>query len=475
MDHGVWPAHTTLLYVDQTGDVEFVLKPREYFRDPHLLRTRRGKVYRGSVFEHLLIQHLTAFFNVGEHNVCRLEGADWNDGLDMAPHRGESVAFSAFYAWNLKRLAEFAETLRRRGIKSVRLAEEVGLLLDRLPGQRRLNYRSPTAKRACLQRYLHAVSHDLSGRMISVRLEELRADLLAKYEDTASRIREQEWIRTAGGGFFNGYYDNDGKRVEGPHRLGMRMTLTGQVFPIMSGIATDHQVDRAIASVIRFLRDRRWGGLRLNTDFKEVQPALGRAFSFAYGEKENGAIFSHMAVMYACALYARRRTQEARKVWQALYHLATTPSVAKIFPCLPEYFNAEGRGMYGYLTGSASWLIAMLLTQVYGIRGELGDLVIDPQLTREDFGTRRTLAVNAPFANRAFRFTFMNPQRLDAGHYAVGRIVNERTGSEMPCVRRAGGGIRIARRHLARLPTHPATFFTIALNRGHKQIDPLPK
>jgi cellobiose phosphorylase len=30
---------------------------------------------------------LTAFFNVGEHNNIKLEDADWNDGMDMAPDK----------------------------------------------------------------------------------------------------------------------------------------------------------------------------------------------------------------------------------------------------------------------------------------------------------------------------------------------------------------------------------------------------
>ncbi len=476
MDHGVWPTYTTLLYVDQTGDVKFVLRPREYFRDPqlfrcrrqdprwteaygHALRTRRGVIYRGSVFEHLLVQNLTAFFNVGEHNVCRLEGADWNDGLDMARHRGESAAFSAFYAWNLKRLADLAETLRTRGLKTVRLAEELGFLLDRLPGQRRVPYHSPTAKQACLQRYLQTVSRDLSGRTMAVRLEDLSRDLLAKHENLARRIREGEWLHATGGAFFNGYYDDRGKRVEGSHRLGVRMTLTGQVFPIMGGIATERQVDQVIASVNQFLRDRRRGGLRLNTDFKELQ----RAFSFAYGEKENGAVFSHMAILYAYALYVRRRAHEGRAAWHVLYRMAADSSVAKTFPCLPEYFNAEGRGMYCYLTGSASWLMLLLLTQVYGIRGELGDLVIDPQLTRGDFGNHHALRVHAPFANRSLILTFENTQRFDAGQYAVGRVVNERTGLDMPFVRRPTGGVLISRRHLTRLPANPETHLKILL------------
>ena len=39
------------------------------------------------------------------------------------------------------------------------------------------------------------------------------------------------------------------------------------------------------------------GGYRLNTDFGEVMLTLGRAFGFAFGHKENGTMFSHMAVL----------------------------------------------------------------------------------------------------------------------------------------------------------------------------------
>ena len=59
----------------------------------------------------------------------------------------------------------------------------------------------------------------------------------------AERIRKDEWITVKSGhSFFNGYYDNLGNRVEGDHKNGVRMTLTGQVFPIMSGVATNDQV-----------------------------------------------------------------------------------------------------------------------------------------------------------------------------------------------------------------------------------------
>jgi cellobiose phosphorylase len=36
MDHGVWPLLTTGLYIDQTGDLAFLLRPQVYFKD-HLV------------------------------------------------------------------------------------------------------------------------------------------------------------------------------------------------------------------------------------------------------------------------------------------------------------------------------------------------------------------------------------------------------------------------------------------------------
>ena len=109
MDHALWPLMTTKLYIDQTGDIDILYKEAPYFKDAQALRgtdtdtlwhdaygsrqrAEDGSVYAGSILEHLLIQQLTAFYEVGEHNICRLRDADWNDALDMAAERGESVA-----------------------------------------------------------------------------------------------------------------------------------------------------------------------------------------------------------------------------------------------------------------------------------------------------------------------------------------------------------------------------------------------
>ena len=152
-----------------------------------------------------------------------------------------------------------------------------------------------------------------------VKISELAESLRQKADWMMEHIRQTEWVTDAeGNGWFNGYYDNNGRQVEGNHENGARMMLTGQVFSIMSGTATEEQIKEITNSADKYLYDKKQGGYRLNTDFHEVKTDLGRMFGFAYGEKENGAVFSHMAVMYANALYRRGFAKEGHKALQAL-------------------------------------------------------------------------------------------------------------------------------------------------------------
>ena len=135
--------------------------------------------------------------------------------------------------------------------------------------------------------------------------------------------------------------------------------LASQVFSILSGIATDEQVQLIWKAANKYLRDKKYGGFRLNTDFGGVYMDLGRSFGFSYGDKENGAFFNHMNVMFAHALYKRGFTKEAQAVVNSIYKMCLAPE-GKIYPGLPEYFNAQEQGLYLYLTGSASWYIYTL-------------------------------------------------------------------------------------------------------------------
>ena len=207
-------------------------------------------------------------------------------------------------------LADLLEDMAAiKGIDKIRLARELLILLDTL--SEKVNYDDYQAKHNHLfGKYFHSVQPALSGETVEVPIKDVARDLRTKGHWIFAHIRRQEKIQFKKGAktyeWFNGYYDNKAQRVEGFKDQRVRMTLTGQVFSIMSGMATDEEVEGVIISVDQFLKDKELGGYRLNTDFGVGHYLdLGRAFGFAYGTKENGAFFSHMNVMYAAALYQR--------------------------------------------------------------------------------------------------------------------------------------------------------------------------
>jgi len=431
MDHGVWPYLTTRSYINRSSDLKILLKRTGYFRDHQLRRAqaidadfsqddfiqrdRSGRPLLGTILEHLLVQNLCQFFNVGAHNIVRLENADWNDGLDMAPDKGESGTFSFMFAHNLADICIFLEELKRIQ-PEVFVMKELRLLLDRLGAP--VDYNSYKAKQKRLAEYFDAIEH-VSGTSVSIPLDKLIMDLRAKAAHMAAWLGKREWLSKAG--FFNGYYDNTGRRVEGMHAGRLTMMLASQVFAIMSGVASGEQVRRTWKSIRANLEDRSLGGFRLNTDLKQPAVNLGRAYGFAFGDKENGAFFSHMNVMLANALYSRGFIEEGCHVMGSIYRMASGER-ALLPPVLPEYFNSQGRGLYLYLTGSASWYIHTLVEEILGIAYRMGDIVLKPKLMRSNFGSARSIRVQSSSRGKKLAFIYRRPV-LRKGPYSIRKVM----------------------------------------------------
>lgn len=431
MDHAFWPFVTTKLYIDQTGDLEILLEKATYFKD---LQSNRGtshdlkwnvkygnrqrtsdyQIYHGSILEHILIQNMTQFFDIGEHGNMLLHGADWNDAIDMAAKRGESVAFTGAYVLNYRQLAQVLQKLKTAcGYSKIEVLEELKILLQ-FPEN---DFDSVIKRRDALEQYSERCKHNISGKTIIVDIDFLCSNLLKKADYMAEHIRNNEWLcNDAGDGWFNGYYDDHGNPVESCKSEPVKMMLTSQVFQIMSGTATDEQVRMICESADKYLYEQSIGGYRLNTNFQEEKFDLGRMFGFAYGEKENGAVFSHMAVMYANALYQRGFVKEGYKVLDTLLKAAMNFEKSKIYPGIPEYFNNDGVGMYAYLTGAASWYMLTMIHEVYGVRGEYGDLIISPALTEHQFDEQNMAKLEFEFARRKFE---IHIQRGESIHSAT--------------------------------------------------------
>ena len=281
-------------------------------------------------------------------------------------------------------------------------------------------------------------AHDISGNTIVIRLDQLSRNLDEKADWMMENIRRREWVKDGENGWFNGYYDDHKRPVERAESSQVRMMLTSQVFAIMSKTAQKDQIESICKSVDKYLFDRQAGGYRLNTNFHEEKFDLGRMFGFAYGEKENGAVFSHMAVMYGNALYKNGYAKEGHKVLETLLDAAMDFENSRMYPGIPEYFDNQGRGLYAYLTGAASWYMLTMITEVFGVRGDLGDLVIAPALMPEQYNENGQASLTMEFAGRKLEICICNPEKKLPSEYKIKTVwcdEKEMKNKQSTCVR----------------------------------------
>ena len=159
------------------------------------------------------------------------------------------------------------------------------------------------------------------------------------------------------------------------------------------------------------------------------------------GSPEYGAISSNNAGGYSFA----------KEGWKALKTLADAAlhfETSRIYPGIPEYFSADGRGMYHYLTGAASWFMLTMITEVFGVRGEAGDLVLDPKLTAEQFDETGTAELRLVFAGRPLSVRYRNARHKDYGAYTLAAA---RCGTQA-LVRNADGRMVLPRAVVEALP-----------------------
>lgn len=436
-DHGAWPFVTVNFYIDRTGDTSILFEKQGYFKDKFAfytkeidpsyqgdngsdLLTRNNIPYTGTVLEHILVENLAAYYNVGEHGNIRIEDADWNDGFDMASKLGETVSFTNLYIGNLKKIVRILTHLKETGTTHLSFFEEFKMLLNDV-----LIPSSPSMKQQKLKRYFEAVKHDISGKTITLPIEELITDLSEKAIAVENEINRNEWMEEGRFGAYNGYYDNNGIQVESLKKP-VRLTLTGQVFPLMAHNATPLQIQKIHDTVKEYLYVSPPSSYRLNTHFGDNNMNLGRFMGFAFGHKENGAFFSHMTIMYAYALIDNDFVKEGVSILDDMAEYLQDINQSKILPGIPEYIAPDGRGMYHFLTGSASWVIITLVEQVFGIYADFGDFIIKPHLRAHHFRDGEA-SLNVLFQGKNKLIRFLNPEHLDYGEYEIKNAMCEDT------------------------------------------------
>lgn len=148
---------------------------------------------------------------------------------------------------------------------------------------------------------------------------------------------------------------------------------------------------------------------------------MGRAYGFAYGHKENGAVFNHMATMYIYGLYNYNLVNYGSEGINTLLSHALNER-SQTLVGVPEYYNERGVGKYFYLTGTASWLIKLIREQVFGIKLSYGNLTFEPKLTKEDF-IEGIASIETYLFNKKVLIKYINKKDLDYDKYQIKEIL----------------------------------------------------
>ncbi len=421
-DHGAWPLLTVKMYVDETGDLDFLLKKQTYFQDQftHFTKSTRpyqGNIqtnsskqpYEGTLLEHLLLQNLVGHLNTGKHGFVKLEDADWNDGLDMAHDLGETIAFTHMYANNLRLLANLIESLTEDKITIFKELDDL------------------SKQKITLSVFFDKVAN-FKGDQVKVSKSMLISRLLKLADERIQLLHQKAFFDRR----YQSYFNNDGENVDNEKT----MNLTGQAMALLSQTPSQDQAIMLANTTREMLFEPSLGGYHLNSNYNQVLTNMGRAYGFAYGHKENGAIFSHMVMMYAYGLYQYNLVSYGREAFYTLLDRAMNKE-SRVVAGIPEYFTDRGIGMYPYLTGSASWMLKLLRTEVFGLSMNLGQLTFKPKLKSTDF-IKHQASITTYLFNTLTTVTYQNPKNLDYGFYKVASVIVDGKEVEQPITETQG-------------------------------------
>jgi cyclic beta-1,2-glucan synthetase len=358
-DDFLWLPLATCRYVEVTGDSGVLDAPCPFLESRPLKDTEASNYELpkvadqvASLYEHGVraIRHGLRF---GAHGLPLMGGGDWNDGMNLvgADGRGESVWMAFFLVTVLKR---FAPVARTRG----------------------------------------------------------DAEFAALCEDEATRLCSAIEASAWDGAWYRRAWFDDGTVLGSAANSECRIDSIAQSWSVLSGAAPSDRAQRAMASLDEHLlhRDTRLVQL-LDPPFNNSQPSPGYIQGYLPGVRENGGQYTHAAVWAAMAFAALGDADRAWEVFSVLNPVTHARDAAQVATYQVEpyvvagdvYANAThaGRGGWSWYTGSAGWMVQLVVESLLGLHRNGNQLRLRPLLPK----TWTTFEMSYRFGSSTFSMT----------------------------------------------------------------------
>jgi len=362
-DDQLWLVQAVYRYVKLTRDTDFLLTSYPIAGEENAVR---------SLWDTLMaILTYSGRISVGVHGLPLLDKADWNDTLRLDPE-----------------VMKGPEKERRYRAQLAEKGQEYGAPLE--------NTLCESVMNACLL------------RIAADEVAEL-AQLIGKDKDGAfaAEISRNTYDSMQANAWKDGYFArcliNDernytylGAKGDG---LSLDPAIDGSYFlnsyswPILAGAATEEQIAQMLETVEKYLKTP--AGLKLCTlvNFDLLGTATGTALYFP-GDRENGGVFKHAAMMATVASLKAAKTVEDENLARRLADLAffmldrALPYAAMDDPFrlkgnprfCTQYNNSEtGENIGPMLSGTASWL-TLAVYEFLGLEVRAETMLFSPVL-----------------------------------------------------------------------------------------------
>ncbi len=363
-DDGLWLIQAIYRYVSLTGDTSFLSAE---FPIASSDKTR-------SVLDTLLaIVTYSGKISVGAHGLPLLDKADWNDCLKLDDDWIDGPTKEARYKAQL----EADGTAYGVALKS-EYSESV------------------------MNAFLLKIAYDELETLVSlIGKEDIAAEMKALSADLAEKAQTHCWkgdffARALVGGKREGGYTYLGAGKDG---LSTDENIDGSYFlnafswSILAGVATDEQIRIMLDVIKKYLVTD--AGIKLCTPCDLGKLANGTASgSYFPGDRENGGVFKHAAMMAAAAFFKASKVVKDETLAKDLadtaffamdtvfpYKTMEHPYFTKGNPRFCTQYNNSitGENIGPMLSGTASWL-NLTLMEMLGIGYQGDDIAFSPIL-----------------------------------------------------------------------------------------------
>jgi cyclic beta-1,2-glucan synthetase len=265
--------------------------------------------------------------------------------------------------------------------------------------------------------------YDILGRMLPVCEQMHDTDRQQQY--CASRQQLAKALNEAGwdGQWYRRAFFDDGTPLGSADSEECHVDALAQAWAVLSGAAPPDRAKLALRAVEEHLVDEAAGIIRLLTppcDQMERDP--GYLKGYLPGVRENGGQYTHGVLWFIRALAELGHGTRATRLLEMLtpIHRSRTSRQVAVYQIEPYVVAADvygepphvGRGGWSWYTGSAGWMLRVILESLLGLRIENGTaMLLGPSIAADwtscRFEYRR--------ADTTYRVAIENPRGREHG------------------------------------------------------------